>query len=280
MARGLNQVTMAGMLVQDPEMRYTPGGLAILELNLAGNDHVVGDDGKERELAWYHRATVFGAQAEMLADQLHAGDPVFVEGRLDHRTWESQEGGKRSSLDVVATRVEAMTTGPRKGEVTVSDARGQQRLRDALNHVMLVGNLTRDAELRYTPSGAAVTRFSMAVNERFRDKSGQDQERTHYVDVNVWRELAEGCAELSKGDPVFVIGRLVNDSWTDRDGNRRFTTRIEGSRVEFLTRGPGGGGAGTRSGPPKQEGARSAQAGQEGRLDIDDEFPPEEDLPF
>lgn len=280
MARGLNHVTMAGMLVQEPEMRYTPGGLAILELNLAGNDHVVGDDGKERELAWYHRATVFGGQAEMLVDQLHAGDPVFVQGRLDYRTWESQEGQRRSALDVVGTRVEAMTTGPRSGETTVSDARGQHRLRDALNQVMLVGNLTRDAELRYTPSGAAVTRFSVAVNERFRDKSGQDQERTHYVDVNVWRELAEGCAELSKGDPVFVIGRLVNDSWTDREGNRRFTTRIEGSRVEFLTRGPGGGGAGTRSGPPKQEGARSAQAGQEGRLDIDDEFPPEEDLPF
>ena len=279
MARGLNHVTMAGMLVQEPEMRYTPGGLAILELNLAGNDHVVGDDGKERELAWYHRATVFGAQAEMLADQLHAGDPVFVEGRVDYRSWESQDGGRRSALDVVATRVEAMTTGPRTGEITVSDARGQQRLRDALNQVMLVGNLTRDAELRYTPSGAAVTRFSVAVNERFRDRNGQDQERTHYVDVNVWRELAEGCANLSKGDPVFVIGRLVNDSWTDRDGNRRFTTRIEGSRVEFLTRGPGGGGAGTRSGPPER-GARSAQAGQEGRLDIDEEFPPEEDLPF
>lgn len=279
MARGLNHVTMAGMLVQDPEMRYTPGGLAILEVNLAGNDHVVGDDGKERELAWYHRATVFGAQAEMLADQLHAGDPVFVEGRLDYRSWESQDGGRRTALDVVATRVEAMTTGPRRGEVTVSDARGQQRLRDALNQVMLIGNLTRDAELRYTPSGAAVTRFSVAVNERFRDRNGQDQERTHFVDVNVWRDLAEGCGELAKGDPVFVIGRLVNDSWTDRDGNRRFTTRIEGSRVEFLTRGPGGGGAGPRSGPPRT-GARSAQAGQEGRLDIDDEFPPEEDLPF
>lgn len=279
MARGLNHVTLAGMLVQDPEMRYTPGGLAILELNLAGNDNVIGDDGKERELAWYHRATVFGAQAEMLADQLHAGDPVFVEGRLDYRSWENQEGQRRTALDVVGTRVEAMGTGPRRGEITVSDARNQQRLRDALNQVMLIGNLTRDAELRYTPSGAAVTRFSIAVNERFRDKSGQDQERTHFVDVNVWRELAEGCAELSKGEPVFVMGRLVNDSWTDRDGNRRFTTRIEGSRVEFLTRGPGGGGAGTRSGPP-QQGARSAQAGQEGRLDIDDEFPPEEDLPF
>ncbi len=281
MARGLNHVMLAGTLVQEPEMRYTPGGLAILELNLAGNDHVIGDDGKERELAWYHRATVFGAQAEMLADQLHANDPVFAEGRLDYRSWESPEGQRRAALDVVATRVEAMTFGPRSGETTVQDSRGQERLRDALNQVTIVGNLTRDAELRYTPNGAAVTRFSVAVNERFRDRNGQDQERTHFVDVNVWRELAEGCAELAKGDPVFVIGRLVNDSWTDKEGNRRFTTRIEGSRVEFLTRGPGAGGSGTRRGPsPDKDDARGAQAGQDRRLDIDDEFPPEEDLPF
>ena len=155
----------------------------------------------------------------------------------------------------------------------MTDAKGQHRLRDALNEVLVIGNLTRDAELRYTPSGSAVTRFSVAVNDRFRDRSGNDQERTHYVDINVWRELAEATAELSKGDPVFVIGRLVNDSWTDKEGNRRFTTRVEGSRVEFLTRGPGSGGAGTR--PEKV--SQGAQASQ---LDIDEEFPPEEDLPF
>jgi len=76
---------------------------------------------------------------------------------------------------------------------------------------------------------------------------------------------------------VFVIGRLVNDSWTDKDGNKRFTTRIEGSRVEHLTRGPGSGGAGTR--PPRQPSAAAATA-QTRQLDIDEEFPPEEELPF
>ncbi len=274
MARGLNNVYLAGTLTQAPELRYTPGGLAILELNLAGNDHVVGDDEKLRELAWYHRVTVFGAQGESLVNQLEAGTPTFVEGRLNYRSWEAQDGQRRAALDVVAQRVEVLTMGPRRdGEPTVTDSRGQHRLRNALNEVLVIGNLTRDAELRYTPSGSAVTRFSVAVNERFRDRSGTDQERTHYVDVNVWRELAEATAELAKGDPVFVTGRLVNDSWTDRDGNKRFTTRVEGSRVEFLTRGPGSGGAGTR--PEKTQ-----QGGQASQLDIDEEFPPEEDLPF
>lgn len=278
MARGLNNIFLVGTLTQNPELRYTPAGLAILEMSLGGNDLVVGDDDQPRELAWYHRVTVFGAQAESLANGLESGTPVFVEGRLDYRSWENQDGQRRSALDVRANRVEVLTFGPRatsssKGDATVTDARGQHRLRNALNEVMVIGNLTRDAELRYTPSGSAVTRFTVAVNERFRDRSGNDQERTHYVDVNVWRELAEACGELAKGDPVFVIGRLVNDSWTDKEGNKRYSTRIEGSRVEFMTRGPGTGGAGTRAQPV---GVRS----QASQLDIDEEFPPEEDLPF
>jgi single-strand DNA-binding protein len=275
MARGLNHVLLVGALTQAPELRYTPGGLAILELNLAGNDHVTGEDGQLRELAWYHRAKLFGTPAENMVNNLTAGSPVFVEGRLGYRSWEGPDGQRRSSLDINALRVEPLGFGPRKGEATVEDVKGQSRLRDALNQVTIIGNLTRDAELRYTPSGHAVTRFTVAVNESYQVK-GEWQEKTHYVDVNVWRELAEACGELAKGDPVLVIGRLVNDSWTDKEGNRRFTTRIEASRVEFLTRGPGGGGAGAR---PESEGARVGQEDKR-RLDIDEEFPPEEDLPF
>lgn len=277
MARGLNHVYLVGTLTQPPELRYTPSGLAILELNMAGNDRVVGDDGQGRDLAWYHRVTLFGSQAESLVNQLEMGTPLFVEGRLNYRSWETPDNQKRASLDVQATRVEVIGFGGRGADATVTDARGQPRLRHALNLVQLIGNLTRDAELRYTPNGSAVTRFSLAVNERYRDRSGTDQERTHYVDVNVWRELGESSATLVKGDPVFVIGRLVNDSWTDKEGNKRYTTRIEGSRVEHLTRGPGQGGAGAR--PARQPNA-AAPAAQTRQLDIDEEFPPEEDLPF
>lgn len=273
MAKGLNTIYLAGTLTQAPELRYTPGGLAILDLNLGGNDHVIGDDNQARELAWYHRVTVFGAAAENLANSLQAGSAVLVEGALNYRNWESQEGQRRSSLDVKAIRVEMLSLDSRKTDATVVDSKGQHRLRNALNEVTLIGNLTRDAELRYTPNGSAVTRFSIAVNERFRDRSGMDQERTHYVDVNVWRELAETCGTLSKGAPVFVTGRLVNDSWTDTEGNRRYTTRVEGSRVEFLTRGPGMSGTGTQA-------TASQKPAQTSQLDIDEEFPPEEDLPF
>lgn len=279
MARGLNNIMLAGTLVQDPEMRYTPAGLAILEINLAGNDQVIGDDGEERNLAWYHRATLFGAYAEIMANQLTAGTPVLVEGRLNYRSWETDDGQRRSRVDVNANRVDVLSFGARRGETTVIDARGQHRLTDALNQVRLIGNLTRDAELRYTPSATAVTRFSVAVNERYRDRQGNDQETTHFIDINAWRELAEACGDLKKGDPVFVTGRLVSDSWTDKEGNKRFSTRVEASRVEFMTRGNGeGASSGNGAGAGGQQ--KAAPARVPARLDIDEEFPPEDDLPF
>lgn len=279
MARGFNSVQLIGTLTQAPEMKYTAGGLAILELNLAGSDKIIGNDGQPRDLAWYQRASVFGKQAEYLSEQLSLGTPVFVEGRLNYRTWEDQSGQKRSSLGVNATRVEALTQGPRKGDATVTDARGQERLVNALNQVMVIGNLTGNAELRYTPSGDAVTRFGIAVNEQYRDRNGQDQESVHFVEINVWRELAEAAAELAKGDAVFVVGRLTRDSWTDKEGTKQYKDKLEGSRIEYLTRGPGGG---TSARPPERDAQRGQQEGRPSRpkLDIDEEFPPEEDLPF
>ena len=280
MARGFNSVQLIGTMTQAPEMKYTAGGLAILELNLAGSDRVIGSDGQPRDLTWYQRVTVFGKQAEYLSEQLGVGTPVFVDGRLNYRTWDDPNGQKRSALGVNAVRVEALTHGPRKGDATLTDARGQERLVNALNQVTVIGNLTKDAELRYTPSGDAVTRFGIAVNEQYRDRSGQDQESVHFVEINVWRDLAEACAELGKGDAVFVVGRLTTDNWTDKEGNRQYKDKIEGSRIEFLTRGPGAGGASAR--PPSADAQRGQTQSQPSRpkLDIDEEFPPEEDLPF
>ncbi len=263
MAKGLNRVLLLGTVTQTPELRYTPGGLAVLEVTVAGQDRVETEGGELREIPWYHRVKLLGRYAELLAEQLAAGTPVFVEGRLDYRTWES-DGQRRSVLEVRVDRIEPLVS-DREGR-TVTDARGQERLTDALNQVVLIGNLTRDAELRYTPQGTAVTRFGLAVNETFTSR-GQEQEKTHFVDVTAWRDLAEWAGELKKGEPVLVLGRLVNDSWTAQDGSRRFVTRVEARRIEKLTRPPEGG-------------AKPAPAGGVDLEDGLDEFPPEEDLPF
>jgi len=197
-----------------------------------------------------------------------------VEGNLRSRSWETPDGQKRSAVDIEALRVESLQLGLRKPEEAfVADAAGGQRLRHGLNLAMVVGNLTRDAELRFTPQGSALLRFAVAVNEKYQDKSGAQQERTNYVNVVAWRELAEatGNAGLKLGDPVFVLGRFQSRGWTDSDGQRRRSFEIEADRIELLTRAPVREAAGTPG-----EGEKVPDFD----IDQDQEFPPEEDLPF
>lgn len=234
MARGMNHVRLAGAIARPPELRYTPAGLAVLEVTLAGDDHVTGSDGEFRALPWYHRVTLFGAQAERYAE-LPAGIALLVEGRLDFRSWDSESGERRNALDVVGLRAELLDTTARGDATFVSDAKDQPRLVDAVNEVTIIGNTTRDADARATSGGHNLAGFGVAVNERFRPKGGDDQEKVHFIEVRAWRDLADRCNGLAKGSAVFVQGRLVTDSWEDDDGRRRFSTRVEAGRIERLT---------------------------------------------
>ena len=104
-----------------------------------------------------------------------------------------------------------------------------------LNRVFLMGNLTRDPELRYTPSGTAVTNLRMAVNRRYRTQSGEIKEETAFVTVVAWGKQAETCSQfLSKGRPIFVEGRLHLRSWETPDGQKRNALEVRASRVQFL----------------------------------------------
>lgn len=234
MARGMNHVRLAGAVAKAPELRYTPAGLAVLELTLAGDDYVLGNDGELRSLPWYHRVTLFGMQAERYAE-LAPGTALLVEGRLDFRSWDSEAGERRNALDVVGLRAELLDTAERGEDAFVSDAKEQPRLVDAVNEVTLIGNTTRDADGRETSGGHALTGFGVAVNERFQPRSGDAQEKVHFIEVRAWRELAERVRDLAKGSAVFVQGRLVTDSWETDDGARRFVTRVEATRIERLT---------------------------------------------
>lgn len=122
----------------------------------------------------------------------------------------------------------------------------------SLNKVFLAGNLTRDPELRYTPGGTAVAQFSVAINRRYRDGSGQMQEEATFVDIETWGRQAESSSEyLSKGSPVLIEGRLKLDQWQSKaTGERRSKLRVVGERVQFI--GPRrGGGRPAQPRPPK-----------------------------
>jgi single-strand DNA-binding protein len=155
-----------------------------------------------------------------------------------------------------------------------------------LNKVFLMGNLTRDPELRYTPGGSVVAEFGLAVNRQYRTQSGENREETTFVDIVVWGRQAETVNQyLSKGRPVLVEGRLQYDAWETQDGQRRSKLRVVGDRVQFLGsrgeggagRGEGGGGRGEAGGgrPAERSPERRPERPQEPAVQ---ESPPDDDF--
>lgn len=118
----------------------------------------------------------------------------------------------------------------------------------SVNKVILVGNLGRDAELRYTPGGAPVAKISLATTEMWNDKSGQRQERTEWFSIDIWGKQAESLSEyLVKGKQVYVEGRLQSREWQDKEGVKRKTWDVRADRVVLLGGAGGGGGRGSYS---------------------------------
>ena len=144
----------------------------------------------------------------------------------------------------------------------------------SFNKVILMGNLTRDVELRYIPSGTAVTEIGLAVNDRRKDAKGQWVDETTFVDITLWGRTAEICNEyLSKGSGVLIEGRLKLDQWDDKQtGQKRNKLTVTGERMQMLPRagagGSGGGGGGGGSfqdsnpAPPAQSFQQQPQGNQ------------------
>lgn len=139
----------------------------------------------------------------------------------------------------------------------------------SVNKVILVGNLGKDPEVRYTPSGQAVAKFSVATTDNWTDQGGQRQEKTEWHNVVVWGKQAETCGQyLAKGRQVYLEGSIRSRSYDDRDGNKRYITEVVAQRVQFLGGGGGRGGA-------QQEGGPSGGSEDFGGAPI-----PEDDVPF
>ncbi len=142
----------------------------------------------------------------------------------------------------------------------------------SVNKVILVGNLGKDPEVRFTPSGRAVARFTLATTESWMDQESGRQERTDWHNIVVWGKQAESCGQyLAKGRQVYVEGRITSRSYDDKDGNKRYITEIVAQRVQFL----GGGSGGGRAGQP--EGGGSGGGGFD---DFGGGPVPDDDIPF
>jgi single-strand DNA-binding protein len=143
----------------------------------------------------------------------------------------------------------------------------------SFNKVILVGNLGRDPELRYTPQGTPVCSFSMATNERRKDKNGEMQDQTTWFKVTLWNRQAETAAQyLTKGRPVYIEGRLRVEEWTDREGKPRHTLEVHATDMQFIgsRQDSEGGGGGSYNREPERTQPASPQ-----QPDIADD-----DIPF
>ena len=155
---------------------------------------------------------------------------------------------------------------------------------------MLIGNLTRDPELRYIPSGQAVTSFTVAVNRTYNSQAGEKKEEVSFIRVVAWARLAENCNEyLKKGSSVFVEGRLQSRSWDAPDGTKRSTLEVIAQSVQFLARA---GGARTAEGGGAEvptmdvddsifEAPAGGASSKKGSVSLSkDELKPDEEVPF
>ncbi len=151
------------------------------------------------------------------------------------------------------------------------------------NRVVLVGNLTRDPELRYISSGTAVTEIGLAVNDRRKNQSGEWVDETQFIEITLWARTAEVASEyLSKGSSVLIEGRLKLDRW-EKDGQKNSKLRVVGEKMQMLggRSGSGSGGGGPSSSTPSSSSTPRAASGSvaEHAPSFDSE-PPPDDIPF
>ena len=147
----------------------------------------------------------------------------------------------------------------------------------SFNRIILVGNLGRDPELRYTPQGTPVCSFTLATNERRKDRAGENQDVTTWFRVTLWGRQAETASQyLSKGRPVYIEGRLRVEEWTDKDSKQRYTLEVHATDMQFIGgRGDEAGGGGGHSPRPDSSSGGGRSEPSSGGEDISDD-----DIPF
>ncbi len=146
-----------------------------------------------------------------------------------------------------------------------------------VNKVFLMGNLTRDVELKFTPSNQPVATFGLAMNRRYKTKDGENREETTFVDCEAWARTAEVMNEyLAKGRPVFIEGRLKLDQWQDKEGNNRSKLRVVVENFQFIDSRGGGGSGGGGGGGGRASAPEPVAAGSTGQH----QPVSEDDIPF
>jgi single-strand DNA-binding protein len=228
----LNRVHIIGYQTQPVNVRKTPGGTSVTDLNIVVPYAFKSEKGEELKGKSFHVVTVWGAMAEFAGQFLKVGSQLFVAGRLQTDTWEdAQSHEKRSKTKLVA--MDMIFLDPKSGQMETPHGAGN--ILTCLNRADLIGHVTKDPEMRTTTSGQQVLTLGVATNDRWTDKAGQKQERSEFHNVVIWGGLAESVGRhIKKGNRVFVSGRVQTRSWETQAGAKRYTTEIVAESVSLL----------------------------------------------
>ncbi len=227
-----NRVHIIGYQTQPVQVRKTPGGASVTDLNLVVPYRFRSDSGEMLEGKGFHVVTLWGPMADVAEKYVKAGSQLFISGRLQTDSWEdTQSGEKRSKTKIIG--LDMIMLDPKEGLLPAPSAPSLSTL---INQAQVIGNVTKDPEMRTTTSGQQVLSIGVATNERWKDRTtNEEKERTEFHNVVVWGPLAQNVSVgLKKGNRVFVSGRVQTRSWETKEGQKRYTTEIIADSVSLL----------------------------------------------
>lgn len=280
----LNRVEIIGYQTQPVQLRKTPGGASVTDLNIVVPYSFTSGKGEALSGKSFHTVTVWGAMADVAGQYMKAGSQVYVSGRLQTDSWEDNETKeKKSKTKIVA--MDLILLDPKDGLRDGTDVSPQ--LQSYLNRAQAIGNVTREPEMRTTTSGQSVLTLGVATNERWREKqSGELKERTEFHSVVVWGDLAKAVQQsVKKGQRIHVSGRVQTRTWETKEGGKRATTEIIADAVTLLGCKSSDATASIRSESGFSDRSESSQepvmakAGSMPEIKYESEIKPE-DLPF
>ena len=229
----LNRVHLVGYQTQPVEIRQTPGGTSVVDLNVVVPYSFQSERGEALQGRAFHTVTLWGSMADFAGQHVRPGSQIFIGGRLQTDSWEDQTTHeKRSKTKIVA--LDMILLDPKDGQLPTPE--GAKRTLAAVNRADVVGNVTREPEIRTTTGGKQVLTLGVATNDRWKERStGETKERAEFHNVVVWGELADEMSKLvHKGSRVFVSGRVQTRSWETQQGQKRTTTEIIADQCALL----------------------------------------------
>jgi single-strand DNA-binding protein len=233
MARGLNVIMIIGFVEQDPDLRHTPDGQSVTSFSVSTGRRWTTSTGETRESTEWFNLVVWGDLAEVASQRLQKDRRIYAEGHLQTRSWDDADGQRQFRTEVVADKLIPMDD--RESIAQAITPGNSEETPLCLNRVMVIGNLGRDPEMRYTTGGQAVTSFSLAVSRPCTSADGSRHDTTEWFNVVSWGSLAEICNQyLTRGRRVYIEGELRTRGWQQPNGKKHFRTELVANEMILL----------------------------------------------